>query len=319
MRLLKGVHGAPVSRRRVLISAAAACLPSLPGWAQGRSEPPVVGFLAAVESVQQVVARLGELGYAEGRNLNVITIAPVGVRGLPDAATRLIARRPDVLVAEGPAVMALAAFANGIPVVGQGVLDPVGSGIAQSLERPGGNVTGLVTEGPDAADAALGLLRQMRPGLRRIALLHSPGSYAPVQMREHAAKAKAAGLDWSAAPIGSIEDAERVLPALAGEAAWLASLGHPRLWRPVLDKAHQHRIATVGSYPGALMGYSQAFSDAPRRMASIIDRILKGAKPANIPFELPDRPVFVLNRSTARRIGIEVPPEVLLRATELVD
>ena len=86
-----------------------------------------------------------------------------------------------------------------------------------------------------------------------------------------------------------------------------------------MEIAHKHRIATIGNYPGALVDYARAFTDAPRRVAAIIDRILKGAKPADIAFELPDRATLTLNRAAARTIGIEIPQAVLLRATEVVD
>jgi putative ABC transport system substrate-binding protein len=318
MGLLKGVETGRVGRRRLLLAAAAACLPAVPAWSQGQPRGPVVGFLAGAESVQQMVKLLGELGYEQGRNLRVEAVAPAGMRDLPSAASRLVARQPDVLVADGPAVMALAAFTQTIPIVCEGVPDPVAGGLARSLARPGGNVTGLSTGTPDTAGIVFGFLKQMRPALKRIAVLHSEGAPVRVQMRAHAEAAVAAGLEWILAPINAIEDAEKALAPLAGQAAWMGPLGHPRLWRPVLETAHKHRIATVGGYPGTLMWYSREFTDAPRRVAAIIDKILKGAKPGDIPFELPDRPVFTLNLTTARAIGVEVPQDVLLRATEVI-
>jgi putative ABC transport system substrate-binding protein len=319
MGLLNEGASGSVTRRRVLIAAFAGCLPALPGWAQGRPGAQVVGFLAAGESVGEIVRLLGELGYVEGRNLRVDSVGTPNLRALPRAAMQLISRQPDVLVAGGPALVALAAFTKTIPIVCEGVPDPVGAGLAQSLARPGGNVTGLATDSPETAAITFGLLKQVRPGLQRIAMLHAGGVAVQVQMRSQGEAAKAAGLEWTSAPVNSIEDAERVLPPLAGQAVWLASLGHPRLWRPTIELAHKHRIATVGAYPGALMSYSRVFSDAPRRVAAIVDQILKGANPAQIPFEGPDREVFTVNRTTARAIGVEFPPGVLLRATEVVD
>ena len=319
MRLLKEVETGSVGRRRLLLAALGACVAVPRAWSQGRAGGPVVGFLAGGESVQQMVKLLGELGYEQGRNLRVESIAPANMRGLPDAAARLVQKQPDVLVANGPAVMALAAFTQTIPIVCEGVPDPVGAGLAQSLARPGGNVTGLSTGTPDAAPIVFGMLKQVRPNVRRVAVLHSEGAPVHIQMRAHGEAAKAAGLEWIPTPINSIEDAEKALPPLAGEAAWLAPLGHPRLWRPTLEIAHKHRIATIGGYPGALMWYSREFTDAPRRVAAIIDKILKGAKPADIPFELPDRPSFEWNRTTAKAIGIALPAEVSQRVTRLVD
>jgi putative ABC transport system substrate-binding protein len=319
MRLLKEVRTGTVSRRRMLFWAMAACAPGVPAWGQGRAGVQAVGFLDDAEAVQEQVKLLGELGYVEGRNLRVERVAPPTLRQLPEAALRLIQRQPDVLVAAGPAVLVLASITQVIPIVCGGLPDPVGSGLANSLANPGRNVTGLSTGTPDSAPVVFGALKQVRPKLRRVAVLHAEGMPVNVQMRAHGEAARAAGLDWSLVPVSSIDDAERVLPALAGEAVWIAPIGGPRLWRPVLAIAHKHRIATVGGYPGTLIWYTRTFSDAPRRVAAIIDKVLKGAKPAEIPFESPDRAAFILNRSTARTIGIEIPQEVLLRATEVVD
>lgn len=319
MRLLKEVRDGTVSRRRMLFWAMAACAPGLPAWAQGRPPGHVVGFLEGAEEVREQVKLLGELGYVEGRNLKVEAVALPSLRQLPEAALRLVQRRPDVLVADGPAVIVLASFTETIPIVCGGLPDPVGAGLARSLGNPGRNVTGLSTGTPDTAPVVFGALKQVRPTLRRVAVLHKEGMPVHVQMRAHGEAAKAAGLEWSLVPVDSIDDAERVLPPLAGEAVWIAPIGGPRLWRPVLAIAHKHRIATVGAYPGTLMWYSREFTDAPRRVAAIIDKILKGAKPADIPFEVPDRPRFTLNRKAAQEIGVELAPDLILRATEVVD
>jgi putative ABC transport system substrate-binding protein len=318
MRLLKGGKTSSVSRRRLLFAALAACVPGIPARSQGREGVKVVGFLGGAESTEQMVKLLGELGYERGRNLRVESVAVAGLRDAPRAASQLLARQPDLLVADGPAVVVLAGFTQAIPIVCGGIPDPVGAGLARSLAKPGGNVTGLSTGTPDTAPIVFGLLKQMRPKLRRVAVLHGTGAPVATQMRAHGEAARAAGLEWILTPIDSIEDAEKAIPPLAGEAAWLAPMGHPRIWRPAIELAHKHRIATIGDYPGALMWYSRTFVDAPRRVAAIIDKILKGAQPADIPFELPDRPTFTVNRATARAIGIEIPQDVLLRATEVV-
>jgi putative ABC transport system substrate-binding protein len=317
MGLWKGAEEHLETRRRLLLGTIAAAIAGPGAWAQGRPGGPLLGFLADAGMAQEILKPLAELGYVQGSNLRVEVLGAAAPKALPAAASRLLALRPDVLVADGPAVVVLAAFTREIPIVCGGVPDPVGSGLAQSLARPGGNVTGLSTGSPDTAGIVLGLLKQMRPRLRRIVVLHAEGVPVQVQMRTHAEAAKAAGLEWVPMQVASVDDVERLAP-YAGEAAWLAPLGHPRLWKPVLEAAHKHRIATIGGYPGALMWYGRDFTDAPRRIAAIVDKILKGAKPADIPFELPDRQYFTLNRSTAQAIGIEIPADVLLRATEVV-
>jgi putative ABC transport system substrate-binding protein len=316
MRLSKEVRAGSVSRRRMLFWSLAAWAPGLPAWAQGRPAGQAVGFLDDAEAVREQVKLLGELGYVEGRNLRVEAVAPPPLRQLPEAALTVVQRQPDVLVAAGSGAIVLASFTETIPIVCRGVPDPVGAGLAKSLGRPGRNVTGLATATPDTASVVFAALKQVRPKVRRVALLHAEGTPAEVA---HGEAAKAAGLEWSLVPVGSIDDAERVLPALAGQAVWIAPIGGPRLWRPVLAIAHKHRIATIGAYPGTLMWYSREFTDAPRRVAAIIDKILKGAKPGEIPFEVPDRPRFTLNRTAAQAIGVELPPDLVLRATEVVD
>ena len=319
MRLLKGVKTGSEYRRRLLIAAAAAMLPAPAGWAEERPDGKLLGFLGGGEWTRAIVKLLGELGHVEGRNLRVITRDGNGMRGLMQAAPDLIARQPDVLAADGPAVVALAAFTTTIPIVCAGIPDPVGSGLAQSLAHPGRNVTGLSTGSTDTAGIMLGMLKQMRPKLRRMAVLHTEGIPVNVQMRAHAEAAKALGIEWLPTPIATSDDAERVLAPLAGEGAWMAPIAILGLGRMAVDIANKHRIATIGGFPGTLMWFTREFSDADRRVASIIDKIFKGAKPGDIPFELPDKPSFMVNKKTAKAIGVEFPPDILLRATQVIE
>jgi putative ABC transport system substrate-binding protein len=283
------------------------------------ASPKVVGLLGGPGFAQELAKLMAELGYVEGRDLRFEVRGAASVRGLPQAASELVVGRPDALVADGPAVVALAAATPKIPIVCAGIADPVGANIAESLRRPGRNVTGLSTGSTETAAITFGLLKAMRPNVRRIAVLHSPRAPVEVQMRHHVEAAKAVGLEWILAPVVGADDVERALAPLAGEAAWLAPIYTRGLVEESLAVAKKHRIATIGGTSGALMWYGREFSDAPRRVAAILDRVLKGTPPGEIPFELPDRPTFTLNRSTARAIGIEIPQDVLVRATEVID
>ena len=312
MGLSRGVD----SRRRMLLAAAAALLPSRLALA---SSPRVVGLIGGLGHAQEMAGLMAELGYVEGRDLRFEVRAAASVRGLPQAASDLVALQPHVLVAEGPAVVALAGATQKIPIVCEGIADPVAANLAESLRRPGRNVTGLSTGSAEPAALVFALLKSMRPKVRRIAVLHSPRFAVEVRMRRHAEAARDAGLEWIPAPIVGTDDVERALAPLAGEAAWLAPIYTRGLAQAALDIAKKHRIAAIGATPGALMWYGREFSDAPRRVAAILDRILKGTPPGEIPFELPDRESLTLNRSTARAIGIDIPPDVLGRATEVLD
>lgn len=320
MRLWKGVisslsEPARAARRRQLLVAMAAGLAARSAFGQKREGLAAVGFLG--ENPQDYAAALAALGYEEGRNLRYEVQAAASLRALPGAAMQLIAKQPAAFVASGPAVLSLAAFTQTIPIVCAGFPDPVGARIAQSLRRPGGNVTGLATGIAETAAATFALLRQMRPRLRRVAVLHAPGMPVEVQMRMHAEAAKEAGLEWMLAPVSGSDDIERALAPIAGEAAWMAPMG--RLWKEALVIAHKHRVATLGAFPGSLMNYAREFAHPHARVAAILVQVLQGANPAEIPFELPDRHRLVINRSTAKAIGVEIPAEVALRATELVD
>jgi putative ABC transport system substrate-binding protein len=304
------------SRRRALLAALAALFPCRAAF--GRSVH-VVGFLGGADEAQAVAGPLAELGYVQGQNLRLEVRAAASIRHMPGAATALVALQPNALVGRGPAAVMLAGATPRIPVVCWDVPDPVGSGLAESLGRPGRNVTGLTTGSAETAAIAFGLLERMRPGLRRIAVLHSPRMPVEVRMRPHGEAAKAAGLEWILAPVTGADDVERTLSALAGQAAWMGPIAVRGLPDEVLAIAKRHRVATIGPHRGALMWYEREFTDAPRRVAAILDLVLKGASPAGIAFEQPDRQTFILDRSMARAIGIEIPQDVLLRATQVVE
>src|SRR5204862_7502251 len=205
-----------------------------------------------------------------------------------------------------------------IPIVCGAIPDPVSAGFAQSLRRPGGNVTGLSTGSHELWPIVIGMLRTLRPRLKRIAVFHSPGMPVEIQMRTHREAAEAAGIAWSHVAVSTPADLERSLAPLAGEALHMAPIRTDGLAEELLEIAHRHRILTFGGHEVALMGYSRHFADEIRRIAATVDKLLRGANAAEIPFELPDRTHFRLNRATARRIGVEIPPEMLMRADRVV-
>jgi putative ABC transport system substrate-binding protein len=196
----------------------------------------------------------------------------------------------------------------------------VGAGFAKSLRRPGGNVTGLSFGLPEAAEISMALMKLMRPRLKRIAAVFSPDMPPAHRGSWWIEASRKAGLEWVGMTVGQDEDVRRALSPIAEQAAIIAPRKDGDTYGKLIAEAARLRIMTMGQVgEGAFMSYGMDFANSDERLASILDQVLRGAKPADIPFELPDRPAFELNRKVARAIGVEVPPEVLLRVTHLVD
>jgi putative ABC transport system substrate-binding protein len=315
--------GSRLSSRRALLAGLAA-LPiaaAMPARAQER--PKVVGYLSGGQGPEWLVKLLALRGYVEGRNVRIETRIPPDWQpaSLEKAARELVAARPDVLYAiMANRVGALAAATRTIPIVTGGVPDPVGAGFAKSLRRPGGNVTGLSWGFPETAEIMIGILKSVRPGLARVGGLFASGVPAEHMGGWWVEPCRRAGLEWSAATVPTIEEADRLLARLAGQAAIVAPMKDPALGSAILPLAIRHRVAAVGNVDdGALMTYGMDFEKAEERIASLLDQVLRGMNPATIPFELPDRSSFEWNRRTAGTLGIELPRDASLRVTRFVD
>lgn len=278
----------------------------------------VVGYLSGGAPPRESIGgALAHLGYEEGRSLRYEVRVPANWEAatLAAAAGELVAAKPDVLTALGFwRVHALAAATRTIPIVSMGTPDPVAEGLAQSLRRPGGNVTGLSLGLRESVEATLRLLRRMRPSLKRAALLYAvepaPSFFVPA--------AREAGIEPATIRVADPRDAERLLRPFAGESLFVTPAKDAPM-QHYADVAQGMRTAVVGSVERSLMDYGLEFADPFARAAAIIDKVLRGESPAEIPFELPDRPHFRLDRAIARQLRLELPNDVLLRVTELVD
>lgn len=290
--------------------------------ARASGRPRLVAYLSAGRGPEDLAKPLAALGFLQGKNLRFETRIrrEADPAALASTAAELVALRPDAMIAWSPRVFALAAATRTIPIVCGGVPDPVAAGLARTLQRPGGNVTGLSMGFPEMSGIAIGLLRQLRPGLKALAMIHPPGLPVAPAFRD---ATRAAGLRWLEIPIAGAADLERALAPLAGEAVFMGPFFEDTdsaLQRHANEVAMRHRIAVLGSpQDGALMAYGLEHSDIFGRLAAILAKVLRGANPAEIPFELPDRSWFVLNRTTAKAIGIQIPPDIVLRATEIID
>ena len=278
------------------------------------------------------VRRLNELGYSEGQNLNLIYRCAEGQPDLlPTRASELIAMKPDVFVTGFGTVAARAgkAAAGGIPVVFMAVGDPVGAGVVESLARPGKNVTGLSDLAANIQGHRLQLLLEIAPAASLLAVVFNPGTpYAALAYKELELAAKVANIELRAFEVRSPEEIRPQLEATkASGAGALAILEDPLTLSQRNDIAiiasELHLPAVYGyrefAEAGGLMSYGTDHIRQWRRGAEIVDLILKGAKPADIPVEQPTKFQFVINLETAKALGLTVPSSLLARADEVIE
>jgi putative ABC transport system substrate-binding protein len=304
--------------------------------AQQPTKVPRIGFLFAL-SPSLVSARIEafrqgmrELGYVEGKNIVIEwRFAEDKPDRLPTLATELVRLKVDIIVTAGPSATRSAKEATvTIPIVMAFDDDPVGSGFVASLARPGGNITGLSALAPEISGKQLELLKEIVPTLSRVAVLGSsthPGTAQSLKEMELAARAFKVQLQYLnvldpkdiETAFGSarkgVVDAVLVLssPILLSQRAQLAELAvKSRL--PVIHANTEYVEA------GGLMVYGTNFPDLFRRAATYVDKILKGAKPADLPVEQPKKFEFVINLKAARQIGLTIPPNVLARADRVI-
>jgi ABC-type uncharacterized transport system substrate-binding protein len=324
-------------RRREFITllGGAAAWP-LAARAQQAGRRPTVGFLGATtpsadgQRFAAFVQRLRELGWIEGRNVAIEVRWAQGLsERLAEIAAELVRLKVDVILTHTtPAVLAAKQATSLIPIVFATSGDPVGTGVVASLARPGGNVTGLSSQATDTVGKRLELLREVVPSLRRLAILANVGNPASVlQMREAQAAASTLGLIVEAAEIRRAEDIGSAFEALKGRTDALNVVPDP------LVNANRVRINTLAlgarlptmhnfrEYveSAGLMSYGPNRSDAFRRAADLVDKILRGAKPGDIPVEQPTKFDLVINLTTAKALGLEVPPMLLARADEVIE
>nr|WP_281375136.1 ABC transporter substrate-binding protein [Aquabacterium terrae] len=294
------------------------------GWLVGSTAPPSGRWPVHVKFLD----RLHERGWIEGTNL-VVDMRYAGGRSepLPALAAELVALRPDLMVTAGTTpTRALRDATSTIPIVMAGGGDPVGSGLVQSLARPGGNITGVSLLGQEIIPKALSLLHEVVPQARRIDLLGNAANPAnQFFAKSFSDAARARGLDSHLLEIRSVDE---IAPAIAAARAdALLCLPDPMFApnaRRIADAAIERRLplANTGgrlyTTAGSLFSYSVNDDDVWQLAAVYADRILRGAKPAEMPIEQPSRYELIINLKTAKALGLTIPQSVLLRADELM-
>jgi putative ABC transport system substrate-binding protein len=293
-----------------------------------------VAYLALVTGRDSAVVkqRLDELGYAESKNF-VFDLRSAEGRSerLPELAAELVRTNPDVIVAGFGTLTAKAAQAatGTLPIVFVSVGDPIGAGIVKSLNRPGGNVTGVTPQGTEMGGKRLQILEEIVPSVQILAVLTNPETpFSMLALRELKAAADTRGKRVVVFEIRSADQLSRSIEAAAkAGATGLAILEDPLLLglrRQIADLATELRLPTIYgnrefAEAGGLLSYGPDRRQLYRRAAELIDKILKGAKPADIPVEQPTKFEFVINLKAARALRLNVPDRVLALADEVIE
>jgi putative tryptophan/tyrosine transport system substrate-binding protein len=272
--------------------------------------------------------RLRELGYIEGRNVVIeYRYAEGRLDRLPDLAAELVGLKVDVMVTAGPAIKIAMKASSTIPIVTAGASDPVGDGLVSSLARPRGNLTGLSLRFPELDRKRLELLREAFPKVTRIGLIWGSGIERTPALVNVEAQAKALRLKLLSLEIRTLEDLDSALARAKRKGAQaLVAASDPRInmqLRQVLDFAEKNRLPAIYATSefaeaGGLMSYGPNYREMFRRVADFVDKILKGSKPADIPFEQPTKLELVINLRTAKQIGVTIPPEILMWADRVI-
>jgi putative tryptophan/tyrosine transport system substrate-binding protein len=304
--------------------------------AQQPAKLPTIGFLGANSAWQQsqwtaaFLQRLRELLWIEGRTVAIeVRWAEGSNERAAEIASELVRLKVDVIVTSGTPIVLAAKQATAIvPIVFATAADPVGTGLVASLSRPGGNVTGLSLQSTDLVGKRLELLREVVPGIHRLAVMASVGSPAAVlEMGEVQTAAQTLGLDIATFEIRRTEDFAPAFDALKSRAQALYLVTDPLTATNrirINTLALSARLPTMHGFReyvevGGLMSYGANFPDLWRRAGDYVDKILRGAKPVDLPVEQPTKFDLIINLITAKALGLEIPPTLLARADEVIE
>ena len=310
---------------------------SFPANAQQASKVWRIGYLSPVSSSRDSTRREGflrglrEHGYIREQNLVIeYRFADGNVDRQNELAAELVRLNVDVILAGGGSPTARAAknATHTIPVVMTNAADPVADGLVASLARPGSNITGLTAVTPDLSAKRLEILKETVPNILRVAALWNPAVHErATDLKEAEAAAGAFDIQLQSLEVRDANDFERAFEAATKERAQaLIVLPDPLTnthQARIVDLALKKRLPTMFSQrppvdAGGLMSYSPNYEELFRRAATYVDRILKGAKPADLPVEQPTKFEFVINLKTAKQIGVTIPPNVLARADKVI-
>jgi putative tryptophan/tyrosine transport system substrate-binding protein len=324
-----------IGRREFIAGLGSAAAWPVVARAQQPPKSPIIGFLASAspsseaKRVAVFSPRLRELGWIEGRTIAIeVRWADGRSERYAEIAAEFVRLKVAVIVTQGTAPVLAAMHATSvIPIVFAGSGDPVTNGLVASLAHPGGNVTGVSNQQADLAGKRVQLLREVVPGLRRLAILGNVGNPNTVrEMGEVQSAARTVGLDVATFEIRRADDIAPAFEAFKGRVDALSAIGDP------LIAANVVRIITLASATqlptiftserdvesGGLMSYGPNFLDPYRRAADYVDKVLRGAKPADLPVEQPTKFELTINLKTAKALGLTIPETLLATADELI-
>jgi putative ABC transport system substrate-binding protein len=326
-------------RRRefITILGGAAVLWPLSARAQNTGKIPRIGFLgnstAAMETnlIGPFRDGLRQFGYEEGRNLIIeFRWAEGKYDRFPALIAELLATKVDLIVTAGtPATLAVKKATSTVPLIFIALGDPVGTGVVPSLARPEGNLTGLSSIAPDLEGKRLGLLREVVPKLSHVAFFLNPANaFHTVSVRQARVAAQSLDIKLQAFEVDKSEQLDGAFASIVKEKPDALLILADRVFlhnrKRMMQFAIQQRLPSINAYrelvdAGGLMSYGPSYEDMHRRAASYVDKILKGAKPADLPIEQPTKFTLLINLKTARVLGLEIPPTLLARADEVIE
>ena len=304
--------------------------------AQQTGRLPTIGFLGGATASAWTnwsaafVQRLRELGWSEGRTVSIeYRWAEGRHERAAEIAAEFVRLKVDVIITSGGVLSAVKQATSTIPIVIAVANDPVGAGFVSSLARPGGNITGLSLQTTDLAAKRLELLREIAPGIRRLGVLANIGNAAAVpEIDEVQAAARILGLvEVVTSEMRQAEDITSAFTAFRSGAEALYVCTDPLI---LAQRARINTLALAARLPtiygprehveaGGLMSYGANFPDLFRRSADLVDKILRGAKPSDLPVEQPIKFDLIINLTTAKTLGLTVPPTLLARADEVIE
>ena len=310
------------------------------GWplsarSQQSGRLPTIGFLGGATASAWTnwsaafVQRLHELGWSEGRTVSIeYRWAEGRHERAAEIAAEFVRLKVDVIITSGGVLSAVKQATSTIPIVFAVANDPVGAGFVSSLARPGGNITGLSLQTTDLAAKRLELLREIAPGIRRLGVLANISNAAAVpEIDEVQAAARILGLEVVTSEMRQAEDITSAFTAFRSGAEALYVCTDPLI---LAQRARINTLALAARLPtiygprehveaGGLMSYGASFPDLFRRSADLVDKILRGAKPSDLPVEQPIKFDLIINLTTAKTLGLTVPPTLLARADEVIE
>jgi putative ABC transport system substrate-binding protein len=317
-------------RRRDFVAGLGSTAIAWPLGARAQARTPTIGVLLVAGRepfLGQFRDGLQELGYTAGQNIHIeLRTAEGQLSALPDLAAELVRLKPDIIIAsETPAVAAAKRATTTIPIVMAPAGDPLGTGLVASLNRPGGNVTGLSAATAELAGKSLELIREVLPSARRIAALADPTNpFSKSFLEQIHLSARAIGSDIHVATVRNEAEFDAAFEEMKRQRVE-AVVVQPTLPRKrAIDLALKHRLPAVSGNrafadEGGLMSYAGSLADRHRNAAAYVDKILKGASPADLPVQQPVKFELIVNAKTAKALGLIVPPTLIARADEVIE